>query len=511
MPEPRFQPEPLRRSDSRFLSRITTIGIAVVVASIFFGYLRIQDDDSYIFYSYAKNLAEGHGYVFNPGERVNATSSPLYTLLLVLCYMTFRFIPGVTLPVIGHLIGVASLFAIGVALRRAFREPADSLFACLVPFVFLANPLLSGAVGMETFLTMALAVGSLAAYARDRKGWSALLCSFAVLSRPDTLLLAAILLTYEVVRQRRFPALGVAITFLLPIAAWLVFSKLYFGSLIPSTVDAKLAQTSAGLWGEGPVFLKGLFSGATLCSGISHYPEAVRITVVLLGLLVIGTLAGIVMSLALCRKSSIVLHPLFHLSVTWNFLYLLAYIILDAPAYSWYYTPLTLGMALLVTLPLETSIRNSCSNWIRASRTASTGLVAALTLVAVMLPLTVSRMPATERKGTHELAAEWLNARVPGGTSIGANDIGVLRFYYEKGPIIDGAGLVTPDVVDHLRRGEYSWYIREYRPAYLMFIEPPRSPVELFTHEAWFQKEYVTDTVIGDQENAVRIWRRITS
>ena len=40
------------------------------------------NDDAYIGYRYAKNLAEGKGLVFNPGERVEAYTDPLYVVLL---------------------------------------------------------------------------------------------------------------------------------------------------------------------------------------------------------------------------------------------------------------------------------------------------------------------------------------------------------------------------------------------------------------------------------------------
>ena len=39
-------------------------------------------EDAYITYRYADNLAAGHGFVFNPGERVFGTTTPLYTLVL---------------------------------------------------------------------------------------------------------------------------------------------------------------------------------------------------------------------------------------------------------------------------------------------------------------------------------------------------------------------------------------------------------------------------------------------
>ena len=39
-------------------------------------------DDSYITFRYARNLLTGEGFVYNPGERVLGTTTPLYTLLM---------------------------------------------------------------------------------------------------------------------------------------------------------------------------------------------------------------------------------------------------------------------------------------------------------------------------------------------------------------------------------------------------------------------------------------------
>ena len=45
-------------------------------------------DDAYIFFRYARNLLQGHGPVFNPGERVLGISSPSYLLVLTIIGLT---------------------------------------------------------------------------------------------------------------------------------------------------------------------------------------------------------------------------------------------------------------------------------------------------------------------------------------------------------------------------------------------------------------------------------------
>src|SRR4051794_10095595 len=41
-------------------------------------------DDAYVTYRYARNLAEGNGFVFNTSERVQSTTTPLLTIMLAL-------------------------------------------------------------------------------------------------------------------------------------------------------------------------------------------------------------------------------------------------------------------------------------------------------------------------------------------------------------------------------------------------------------------------------------------
>ncbi|NJM08474.1 hypothetical protein HC891_23265 [Candidatus Gracilibacteria bacterium] len=58
---------------------------ALAVSSVLFTYLAARGyDDPYITFRYAQNLAEGAGYVYNVGERVQSTTTPLFTVLLAL-------------------------------------------------------------------------------------------------------------------------------------------------------------------------------------------------------------------------------------------------------------------------------------------------------------------------------------------------------------------------------------------------------------------------------------------
>src|SRR3954452_8190151 len=80
-------------------------------------------DDAYITFRYARNLAEGLGLVYNPGEWVLGTTTPLWALLLAGAYR----LGATNLPQVAALLSAlcdaasAALLA-GFAWRIGWRE-----------------------------------------------------------------------------------------------------------------------------------------------------------------------------------------------------------------------------------------------------------------------------------------------------------------------------------------------------------------------------------------------------
>jgi hypothetical protein len=475
---------------------ISIAAILLVVLGMLHAYAHIQQDDNYIFYSYADNLVSGHGYVFNAGERINATTSPLYTLLLAAGSFILGGPFGLGLPAIGHLIGAASLVITGVCLLVVFARDGGALYPCALPLVFLMTPLLPNSVGMETFLTLALATVSLASYARGTLVAAAFWCGLAILARPDMVLLAGTLAVYDSVRHRRLPPLGAWIVLVIPPALWLGFSHLYFGALVPTSLSAKLGQTESGRWGSGLIFLRGL-----LDPDIWQGTAPRGLTWALL-------LVGVCIAVVKVRQWPLLRHPVLHIIILWNLLYLAVYgLILNPPAYPWYYTPLSLGIAVIATLPVE-GLYATAARRLRHAHIARPVAVSILACIALLPALRASGDPVTAKYENYRLAAEWLNANVPHGSSVGANEIGVLRYYYRKGTVIDALGLTTPLVAEQVRRRNYDWYVHHFTPDYLMFNHPHRPLLEDMVKEAWFKEEYALRTLIRTPRRAVAIYGR---
>jgi hypothetical protein len=203
-------------------------------------------DDAYITFRYARNLIAGQGFVYNPGERVLGTTTPLYTLLLAGLALATRSrdFPALALA-INALAGtgsVALLYALGRRLTGS-RIPAvaAALLWALAPYsvTFAIG-------GMETDLTVTLLLAAAYAHVTGRSRPMAASSALAVLARPDTAILlgplwADLVLARFFSRPPDRPRIPwqeglIALGLLLP---WLLFGTLYFGSPLTASVGAK--------------------------------------------------------------------------------------------------------------------------------------------------------------------------------------------------------------------------------------------------------------------------------
>lgn len=106
----------------------------------------------------------------------------------------------------------------GYLLRKDY--PGTALF---FPFLFLGSPMITHAVGMETFLLLMLVLLQLLAYTKGRLKTAALLSGLGVLARPDAAIVSLLVFSHYLIRSRRFPPPGAVLVFFLPILAWAVF------------------------------------------------------------------------------------------------------------------------------------------------------------------------------------------------------------------------------------------------------------------------------------------------
>jgi len=190
-------------------------------------------DDSWIHAVFARNIAEGQGFSFNPGERVAGSTAPLYTILLALLYkVTGEFVW--TEKLLGVLCQAAS--AILVLFTVLVWDPKARMRAFLAgAIVAISPPLLWSALsGMEIPVYLLLVCLGLYFYAKEAPILMTLCWSVGVWVRPDGIFL--LLLGLVLVAKDRWKQAAVAGAIL---GAFFLFNLGIGGTLFPQTVGAK--------------------------------------------------------------------------------------------------------------------------------------------------------------------------------------------------------------------------------------------------------------------------------
>src|SRR5690242_9325867 len=124
-------------------------------------------DDAYITFRYARNLADGLGLVYNPGEWVLGTTAPLWALILGAGYrLGLTDLPWLA-TAISALCDAATAAILAHLARRIGWAP---LGACLVGLAWALNPMSIGFAtgGMETSLFVLLTLSALTLAAARR-------------------------------------------------------------------------------------------------------------------------------------------------------------------------------------------------------------------------------------------------------------------------------------------------------------------------------------------------------
>ena len=226
------------------------------------GGLASNIDDALITLRYSAMWVDGQGLVFNPGERVEGFSNPVWTLLCAL-----PLVLGMDGLLGAKLMGMAfDVAAVCGALLLAWelvqpkRWPVALAVLAGAGLIAVSHPLRFWAsAGLETTQYAAFLVWALWRLSvEQREGGapiSAGLAGLAAISRPEApLLVLFIVLTraYTAWQQRESHGLKPALiwggVFAVPTAGWLFFRLAYYGALVPNTFYRKTARERS--WAE---------------------------------------------------------------------------------------------------------------------------------------------------------------------------------------------------------------------------------------------------------------------
>ncbi len=205
-------------------------------------------EDAYITYRFSQNLAEGNGPVFNPGERVEGYSNPVWMTMISLAFIsgfemsTFSRAGGFIFNLLSFmLVWLIPIRFFGISRTSSFVAPV--LYILFLPVHFHATSGLE--TSLYTFLILLLAYVLLSAKEKPCLYYAAgIIFLILSLTRPEGVIFFGFFCFYAVAafiikREPIKPILPAVILFVTGYSLFLLWRLSYFGLPLPNTYYAK--------------------------------------------------------------------------------------------------------------------------------------------------------------------------------------------------------------------------------------------------------------------------------
>lgn len=222
-----------------------------------------MSDDAYITLRTVDNFVHGYGLTWNPGERVQAYTHPLWMLLLAASYAASHE-PYYTTLLLSMVLTMAAAATLALLAARG-RENGVIVLAILISSKSFID---YGTGGLENPLAYFL-VALFALLWYRAPGWArhpfwlSFMAALVALTRLDLLLLLLPALLWALWRGRSWAQAGWMVLGQFPLVAWEIFSLVYYGFIFPNTAYAKLVTAYLG---RLEVVTQGLFYVLSLVS-----------------------------------------------------------------------------------------------------------------------------------------------------------------------------------------------------------------------------------------------------
>jgi arabinofuranosyltransferase len=457
--------------------KLGAIFLAAVAVRMLFHYATgFTADDAFITFRYAQNIAAGLGYVYNPGQHVQGTTTPLFTLLLSVAALC-RIEPPVAALFISLLSsGITAVIVYRFAVSLRFTHWA---WLPVIAYTLWPRSIPADTCGMETALFTMLVTASFYFQHRRQDVYAIGMATLATVTRPEGALVLGLLVVYNWWHHREKSATYILVPAMI-LGPWLAFSLWYFGSPVPQSVVGKLALYGrlhvGSVWGD-IVYLMGWHTVAgwlmTVMAGFGtwwlHKKQNGGLLEVLWILTMLAFLAGSRTVLFFWYIAPI--YPVF--------------LLLASASVPWVFDRIRPGDRL--QRPLKAAV--------------FVGIVAVL-LVGCYSPLEFYRNHQRLLESVHKAIGMYLYRNADADDIVAAEDIGYMG-YYSGSRILDRDGLVSPEAVPYNRQGEYGQLILDKRPDWV--VGSTSSPISGFLLDSAFLSAYSIKARFsgGDQEYVV--------
>ncbi len=207
-------------------------------------------DDAFTSFRYAKNLVNGHGLVYNPGERVEGYTNFLWTLIIAI-FMKIGFQPERLSQILGSIFAGLSIFL--VFLIGCLLSPKNRLFNLLAPLFLCVNSCFAswavgGLEGLFFTFFILLAIYRYFLEVQNKKiCLSSIIFGLATLTRPEGLLFFGITFIHQIIlifkNRLSFKNLLLSFALFLSIfAPYYIWRYSYYGFPFPNTFYAKIGE-----------------------------------------------------------------------------------------------------------------------------------------------------------------------------------------------------------------------------------------------------------------------------
>ena len=457
---------------------IATAGLIRVIVAV-----RAQPDglfdDAYVTLRYAANLIKGWGFVFNAGERVMGTTSPLFALMLAAGgrVVGARHLEGLAVS-LGILASLGTIYLCARILSAAaLPQGVQWTFLALLAFLpaFIANSV----SGMETPVVLFLMSLSLYLYTKNRLTALSVVGVLLVLSRVDTgfwLLALGIDIVATTYRTRAWGALvRPSAVFCVGTGAWLAFAKIYFGSVVPQSIVGKAVSHGAFQLPDWNYVL----------ASLSAYVPAQR-----LGVLGLPVVAAIFLFLAPSVVDLWRRHPRLRPVIYFFSMYVGTFIVVRAPLFSWYSMPGKWAFYLMGVYAARRILVQAAQLSRLSWKPDYVLALAGICVFGLALQMAVrSRQPSG-----FEALSDYLERNLTPASSVFLEHIGLVS-YRTGSYIYDSMGLVTPETTRLRRLYGAEWLpkaAREYHADIVILYDSDLPAVGSLTDDdaIWFQQHY---------------------
>jgi arabinofuranosyltransferase len=469
-----------------------------------YGSLGFPLDDAWIHQTYARNLAYTGQLSYVPGQPSAGSTSPLWTILLSIGYLLrLDYRPWT------YFLGAVGLaLTAWTAYRLSHRLFADQPWAAPLTGLFCAlewHLTWAAFSGMETILftwltllTMSLQLAICSSPFAIRHSLFAIagiVAGLLTLTRPEGVLLAGLMglaLLWRTWREARWQGVlavaGYGLAFAVVISPWLAFNLYVSGQPFPNTFYAKQAEyrivLSLPLWTRLARVLLPTVAGAQF-------------------LLLPGFLCAAFRALRSATCNTHHAPRAVSLPLLWWLVTVLVYALRLPVNYQH-------GRYLIPTIPVlvifgswgTLSLLRLDSRQIIARALSRAVSIAALVLLLIFWIIGARAYAADVGfiEGEMVAVARWLEDNTPSDAFIAVHDIGAVGYLVDR-PLLDLAGLITPEVVPFIadearllafmeeEGADYVVFFPDWSPPYARMSRDPRLYPVYRTGYAWTSRQ----------------------